>query len=164
MTSRFLIVGDGGVGKTVFLKHIMTGNFDGRYFPTLNNKLHQIEFLGNQIECIDTVGQDVWRYNKISEHNVDGIIIMFDLTRKITIKNLSFWIENCPQNIPVVVVGNKYDCSDRHVLLAKKMIKKLEYFEVSVRKNHNASKPLQYLQDLLYKSMLKKWYRIKNHC
>ena len=59
-TFTVLVVGDGGVGKSVLLDRLKTGEFEKRYVPTVGSKIVSIPFYtdsGNvQLDCIDTAG------------------------------------------------------------------------------------------------------------
>jgi len=76
---------------------------------------------------------------------------MFDLTSRITYKNIPRWHRDCSgicEKIPMVLVGNKIDdpkkkIKARHVTFGKK--KCLEYFETSAKANYNVIEPFLYL-------------------
>lgn len=78
-------------------------------------------------------------------------IIMFDVTARMTYKNVPTWHRNlcrvC-ENIPVVLCGNKVDVKNRQVE-AKQVTfqrkKNLQYYEISAKSNYNFEKPFLYL-------------------
>ena len=45
---KLLLVGDGGVGKTTFVKRHMTGEFEKRYVATIGVEIHPLEFTTNR--------------------------------------------------------------------------------------------------------------------
>jgi len=57
-----VLVGDGGVGKTTFVKRHKTGEFEKKYVPTLGAEVHPIDFVTNKGRIIfnvwDTAGQE----------------------------------------------------------------------------------------------------------
>jgi hypothetical protein len=78
-------------------------------------------------------------------------IIMFDVTSRITYKNVPAWhrdlVRVC-ENIPIVLVGNKVDVKERKVK-AKQITfhrkKNLAYYDISAKSNYNFEKPFLYL-------------------
>eukprot|EP01138_Halocafeteria_seosinensis_P003639 gb/GECG01003718.1/.p1 GENE.gb/GECG01003718.1/~~gb/GECG01003718.1/.p1 ORF type:complete len:160 (+),score=19.82 gb/GECG01003718.1/:1-480(+) len=78
-------------------------------------------------------------------------VIMFDLTSRITYKNVPNWhrdIVRVCENIPIVLVGNKADVKDRKVK-AKNITfhrrKNLQYYDISAKSNYNFEKPFLWL-------------------
>ncbi len=84
-------------------------------------------------------------------------IIMFDVTSRITYKNVPNWhrdlVRVC-ENIPIVLVGNKVDVKDRKVK-AKAITfhrkKNLQYYDISAKSNYNFEKPFLFLARKLTK-------------
>ena len=78
-------------------------------------------------------------------------IIMFDVTSRITYKNVPNWhrdlVRVC-ENIPIVLVGNKVDVKERKVK-AKQITfhrkKNLQYYDISAKSNYNFEKPFLWL-------------------
>ncbi len=76
---------------------------------------------------------------------------MFDVTSRITYKNVPKWYKDLVRvcdNIPIVLVGNKVDVKDRKVK-AKQIIfhrkKGLQYFDVSAKSNYQFERPFIWL-------------------
>ena len=78
-------------------------------------------------------------------------IIMFDVTARVTYKNVPNWhrdlVRVC-QSIPMVLCGNKVDMKDRKV--KPKQIhfhrkKNLQYYDISAKSNYNFEKPFLWL-------------------
>jgi small GTP-binding protein len=57
------LVGDGGVGKTTFVKRHLTGEFEKKYVATLGVEVHPLTFHTNRgamkFNVWDTAGQEV---------------------------------------------------------------------------------------------------------
>jgi GTP-binding nuclear protein Ran len=57
-----ILVGDGGVGKTTFVRRHLTGEFEKRYVATLGVEVHPLKFFTNlgpiQFNVWDTAGQE----------------------------------------------------------------------------------------------------------
>lgn len=81
----------------------------------------------------------------------NAAIIMFDVTSRLTYKNVPNWhrdlVRVC-ENIPIVLCGNKVDIKDRKVK-AKAVTfhrkKNLHYFEISAKSNYNFEKPFLWI-------------------
>lgn len=78
-------------------------------------------------------------------------IIMFDVTSRITYKNVPKWFKDVTRvcdNIPIVLVGNKVDVKDRKVK-AKSITfhrkRNLQYYDVSAKSNYQFEKPFVWL-------------------
>merc|ERR1712080_711890 len=78
-------------------------------------------------------------------------IIMFDVTSRITYKNVPNWhrdIVRVCENIPIVLVGNKVDVKDRQVKAKNIQFhrkRNLQYYDISARSNYNFEKPFLWL-------------------
>jgi GTP-binding nuclear protein Ran len=145
---KIVLVGDGGVGKTTWLKHHKTGEFEKKYIPTQGVDVIPLTFNTSYGPVIfkvwDCAGQEKfgglrWEYYT----GAQGAIVMFDLTSKVTHTNVSHWIADLPTNIPIVVCGNKCDIPDRKVtgIIVEQYITNVTYYQISARCNFNFEKP-----------------------
>jgi len=153
---KLILVGDGGVGKTTFVKRHRTGEFDKKYVATMGVEVHPLPFftnLGNVIfNCWDTAGQE--KFGGLRDGYYIGgqaAIIMFDVTARVTYKSVPHWYKDlirvC-ENIPIVLCGNKVDCKDRKVRpkdIHFHRRKNLQYYEISAKSNYNFEKPFLYI-------------------
>lgn len=61
-TFKVVLVGDGGVGKTTFVKRHLSGEFEKRYIATMGVEVHPLKFFTNFGPIImnvwDTAGQE----------------------------------------------------------------------------------------------------------
>ena len=59
---KLVLVGDGGVGKTTFVKRHLTGEFEKKYVATLGVEVHPLPFHTNRGQIVfnvwDTAGQE----------------------------------------------------------------------------------------------------------
>ncbi|KAI3378029.1 hypothetical protein SNEBB_000103 [Seison nebaliae] len=153
---KLVLVGDGGTGKTTYVKRHMTGEFEKKYVATLGVDVHPIVFYTNrgpiQFNVWDTAGQE--KFGGLRDgYYIQGqcAIVMFDVTSRVTYKNVPNWhrdlVRVC-ENIPIVLCGNKVDVKERKV--KPKMItfhrkKNLQYYDISARSNYNFEKPFLWL-------------------
>jgi len=153
---KLILVGDGGVGKTTFVKRHLTGEFEKRYVATRGVEVHPLKFSTNlgdiQFNVWDTAGQE--KFGGLRDgYYIQGqcAIIMFDVTSRITYRSVPNWyrdITRVCENIPIVLCGNKVEIKDRKVK-AKQINfhrkKNLQYFEISAKVNYNFEKPFVWL-------------------
>ena len=139
-----------------FVKRHLTGEFEKKYVATLGVEVHPIVFTTSvgriKFNCWDTAGQE--KFGGLRDgYYIQGqcAIIMFDVTARITYKNVPNWHRDLVRvcdNIPIVLVGNKVDIKDRKV--KAKMItfhrkKNLQYYDISAKSNYNFEKPFLWL-------------------
>merc|ERR1712031_99856 len=155
-TFKLVLVGDGGVGKTTFVKRHLTGEFEKKYVATLGVEVHPLVFHTNRgalrFNVWDTAGQE--KFGGLRDgYYIQGqcAIIMFDVTSRITYKNIPNWhrdIVRVCENIPIVLVGNKVDVKDRQVKAKNIQFhrkRNLQYYDLSARSNYNFEKPFLWL-------------------
>lgn len=153
---KLILVGDGGVGKTAFVKRHLTGEFEMKYVATLGTEVHPLLFHTNR----GPIKFNVW--DTSGEEKVGGLrdgyyiqgqcaILMFDVTSRITYKNVQNWhrdVTRVCENIPIVLTGNKVEIKDRKVK-AKQITfhrkKNLQYYDISTKSNYNVEKPFLWL-------------------
>ena len=153
---KLVLVGDGGVGKTTFVKRHLTGEFEKRYIATLGVEVHPMPFF-------TTLGQVVFNvWDTAGQEKLGGLrdgyyiggncgIIMFDVCSRITYSNVPKWYKDLTrvcEAIPIVLVGNKVDVRDRKVK-AKQITfhrkKNLQYYDISAKSNYQFEKPFVWL-------------------
>jgi len=153
---KLVLVGDGGVGKTTFVKRHLTGEFEKKYEATIGVSVHPLNFYTNFGEIIfnvwDTAGQE--KFGGLRDGYYIGgqcAIIMFDVTSRITYRNVPNWHKDLVRvsgNIPMVLCGNKIDVKDRK-LKAKSITfhrkNNMQYYDISARSNYNFEKPFLWI-------------------
>lgn len=159
-TFKLILVGDGGTGKTTFVKRHLTGEFEKRYIATVGVDVHPLHFHTNCgmicFNCWDTAGQE--KFGGLRDgYYIQGqcAIIMFDVTSRNTYRSVPNWYRDIVRVcdvIPMVLVGNKVDAPDRAV--KAKMItfhrkKTLQYYDISAKTNYNFEKPFLWLAKCL---------------
>ncbi|KAI3854508.1 hypothetical protein MKX03_033415 [Papaver bracteatum] len=156
---KLIIVGDGGTGKTTFLKRHLMGEFRKKYDPTFGVEVRPLNFRTNRGQimfyCWDTAGQEIDLLHPFYNY-ADCAIIMFDVTSRVTYDNVSTWYKNirrCNADIPIVLCGNKVDAKNRQVKTKDVTFHRkngLHYYEISAKSNYNFEKPFLYLAGQLF--------------
>merc|ERR1711998_547310 len=149
---KCLLVGDGGVGKTTFVKRHVTGEFEKKYVATIGVEVHPLNFDTNRgricFNVWDTAGQE--KFGGLRDgYYIQGqcAIIMFDVTSRISYKNVGVWYRDLVrvcESIPIVLVGNKVDVKERKVKVKQINFhrkKNLNYYDISAKSNFNYEKP-----------------------
>jgi len=153
---KLILVGDGGTGKTTFVKRHLTGEFEKKYVATLGVEVHPLDFHTNfgkvRFNVWDTAGQE--KFGGLRDgYYIQGkcAIIMFDVTARVTYKNVPNWhrdlVRVC-EGIPIVLCGNKVDVKDRKVKVKQITFhrkKNLQYYDISAKSNYNFEKPFLWL-------------------
>ncbi|KAF8676054.1 hypothetical protein HU200_047559 [Digitaria exilis] len=129
------------VGKTTFVKRHLTGEFEKKYEPTIGVEVHPLDFHTNcgkiRFYCWDTAGQE--KFGGLRDgyyiHGQCGII-MFDVTSRLSYKNVPTWHRDLCRYI-------KNQVKAKQVTFHRK--KNLENYEVSAKSNYNFEKPFLYL-------------------
>jgi len=148
-TTKIIIIGNGGVGKSSFIKTINTDIFQEKYESTIGYNKHNMKFLTNRgkidIQLIDTAGQEtIGTVHSDLYNDIDAAILMFDLTSRITYNAIPTWYRDLQKitqnkNLPVVIVGNKLDLERKvkqnTITYPKK--NNIPYIETSIKNRDN---------------------------
>lgn len=150
---NLVIVGDGGVGKTTFIKRHITGEFERQYISTYGVENSKLEFYTNHGKVVfninDVAGQEKFRKSDREYSAADCAIIMFDLSSKISFRNVDKWyadLTNKCNGIPIVLCGNKSDIVPHKIdsnTVANYIYEAnyTRYYPVSAKTNCNYEKP-----------------------
>ena len=110
-TYRIKFLGEGGVGKTSWIRKIRHIDFNKSYVGTVGSEFHPHSVVTNhgtiQFTFMDYYGKEEYASPNPIE-STDATVLMFDLSRKFTHTKLSHWHELCGTE-PVFLVGNKSD-------------------------------------------------------
>jgi len=167
------IYGESTVGKTHFSRTFTNGVNLELNLPTVGiDSFNKNKILSNgkkyKIIIYDTAGQE--RYRSLSLNSVrrcDGIILMYDLTRRNTFNSIKDWynsIKEIVEDFNLILIGNKCDLKDQRVVSEEEGTKEAEkynteYFETSAKKGINVEKSVD---ELLKKIIAKKEEKLKN--
>jgi len=114
---KVICLGDSAVGKSKLVERFLMDGYKPQQLSTFaltlfkyNTKVDGREVV---VEFWDTAGQE--RFSSMHPsyyHQAHACILVFDITRKITYKNLAQWhkeLREYRQEIPCIVVANKID-------------------------------------------------------
>jgi Ras-related protein Rab-1A len=168
--SKIVIIGDSGVGKSCLLTQYADNEFTTEHQSTIgvDFKIRTIDALGKVIKCQiwDTAGQERFRSIVSSYYNgAHGIIIVYDVTNRDSFESIkSTWIsdvrEYTPEEIPIIIIGNKSDLKDDRVVKKDELREyatkhNYMYLETSAKKFKNVE---DMFQNLVNKIVEKKVY------
>ncbi len=120
MVFKIIMLGDAAVGKTSLVQRYIHGSFKGSYKATLGLDLSlreiKIDNIDIRLQLWDLSGQTQFKtMRKRFYGGTSAAILMFDVTRPITLQNLNLWLEELKENVghvPFAVVGNKIDIKE----------------------------------------------------
>lgn len=153
---KIVLIGDGAVGKTTFVKRHITGEFEKAYNATVGCEVHPMCFFTTrgQVKLMvwDTAGQEKLGCLRDGYYiGAHGAILMFDVCARITYQNVPKWHKDFTRVCPdahIVLVGNKVDVKERKVK-AKQIVfhrkKNIQYYDVSAKSNYQYEKPFLHL-------------------
>ncbi|XP_017843443.1 ras-related protein Rab-43 [Drosophila busckii] len=115
---KIVLVGDCCTGKTSILQRFKTGNYVEKHGNTIgvdfSMKTIEIESKQVKLQIWDTAGQERFRTITQSYYRANnGVIIVYDITKRSTFANLQKWIEEVRRytasNVLIILIGNKCD-------------------------------------------------------
>ncbi|CAL7941605.1 unnamed protein product [Xylocopa violacea] len=125
-TFKCVLVGDGGTGKTTFVKRHLTGEFEKKYVATLGVEVHPLIFHTNRgpirFNVWDTAGQE--KFGGLRDgYYIQGqcAVIMFDVTSRVTYKNVPNWHRDLVRYYDISAKSN-YNFEKPFLWLARKLI------------------------------------------
>jgi Ras-related protein Rab-18 len=131
---KICLLGDQGVGKTSIKQSFFGIPFHSHYMMTMgvDFTLKEVEMKGEtiQLQLWDVSGHPsvksaIERYIQ----DTDGILLVFDLTRKETFQNIIAWMKkiivSCTKPIVLQIIGNKADLEEHLPLIQKAEIASL---------------------------------------
>ena len=127
-SSKVILLGQGSVGKTSVIRRFVRKAFEHDYKTTVGSnflikKLDLDENTRMTMQIWDLSGQDSFRNIRTQYflHSHGGILV-FDLTRKVTLTDLDSWFLDFKEkagNVPLMLFGNKCDLHDVRVVTSE---------------------------------------------
>ena len=160
---NIILLGDTDVGKTSIFTRLSRDMFSERHSTTIgcDTTIYYIKYKNQKYELNirDTSGQE--RYKSITKNflrNLDGVLFIYDITKKETFNNLKSWYElykDENEKVIGVLIGNKSDCNHEvNQEEAKKFANEyglVKYFETSAKLDKNIKKAVAYLLEEIIK-------------
>merc|ERR1712046_479258 len=122
---KIIMLGDSAVGKSKILERYLMEEYNPRTASTYALTLFRHNYADDEsgkeykIDSWDTAGQE--QFNKLHASyyfQANACILAFDVTRKITYKNMEKWYKEMRhycRDIPVICVANKVDADPEMV-------------------------------------------------
>ncbi|KAJ1848317.1 Ras GTPase, partial [Coemansia sp. RSA 2703] len=117
---KVVMLGSGGVGKSMLTTRFINGNFTEDYDPTIEDsyrKQCEVDDMTCVLDVLDTAGQE--EYIALRDYHIRSgncFVIVYSILSKATlneaeaIANKIFQTKNT-YDVPIVLVGNKCDCA-----------------------------------------------------
>jgi len=124
------MIGAGGSGKTAIVNRFLTQKFSEQYIVTIGSqfavktvavKSHSGTDVRVKLLVWDLAGQERFDFIRTSYYKGSkGALLVFDVTRKNTWKELPKWIEETESalntRVPIVLLANKVDLEDERII------------------------------------------------
>ncbi len=166
---KILIIGDTEVGKTSLLLQYTEGYFPEDFISTIGvefkMKKLKIKDMDINLQIWDTAGQE--RFKSITKNffkDANGIIFMYDITKKDSYENVKNWIKDSEnytkKDIKIIVAGNKIDLESKRQVQREALdkycnIKKIPGDEISAKLGIKVNDIFETLANLIVKDMTK---------
>ena len=181
---KVVLLGDGAVGKTSLISRFVLNKFDEKYIMTIGVRVSKkkIEIVKDgkrdEVDLIiwDVLGQSGFdRVKKLSLQGTQAALLVCDLTRRETLKNLEeYWynlIKKSIGNVPVIVLANKKDLPNWEFDEGdvKKVAERLKspYFLTSAKTGEFVNESFRMIAEMSVSSqngilIEDEWIRVKN--
>ncbi|MCE7737488.1 MAG: GTP-binding protein [Candidatus Heimdallarchaeota archaeon] len=166
---KVVLIGTSAVGKTSLRLRYLGQGFREEYLATLGADFAIKKFKNRQIQIWDLSGQINFRLIIKGYFNgAHGIVLVFDVTRRETMLNLSNWIDEFleinEKLVPTIILANKVDLrggdietighdevTDYIMGLSKKYNHDFQYDETSALSGQNIDRAFEKLIDEISK-------------
>ena len=128
---KIILIGNSNVGKTSIFRKLSTGDFNPKSISTIGLEKKTMEMTLDvenkgkkekknfNIHFFDTAGQEKFRaITKSYFKGSDGIILIYDITKRLSFEHISIWIETIKESLDnsskyvIFLLGNKSDLVD----------------------------------------------------
>jgi small GTP-binding protein len=158
---KVFVAGEGGVGKTTMIKRYTTGTFIANTMLTVGVEFHisKVPEARVTLQIWDLGGEDRFRFILPAYiRGASGGLLVFDMTRYQTFKNLSDWMDiiqkNAP-NTPLILVGAKADLAEQAAVQEdtidefRDRYNFSEYFKASAKTGENVGEIFMKLAEII---------------
>ncbi len=152
MEFTIILVGNGGVGKSTYIKKLLTNTFQQQYLTTVSPTYQSLVFNSNRglitFNVIEIPGQEIFTDFTGYYTIADGVISMNEASTGISMQQwIEKWVNKVKQvnnSIPIVYCTNKIDCT-KGKYYTPKGANGNNWFKISCKNNTNLYQPLLYL-------------------
>ena len=163
---KFLLLGDGGVGKTTLLHRYVQGKFLDTSTMTIGveflTKQTKLDNTNCQLILWDLSGQDRFRF-MIDRYirGAAGALLLFDITNMTSFVNIGKWVQLVKKqykDLPIVLIASKCDLEEFSIvadIYAKKTQERfgmVDYIKTSSKNGLNVDKAFESLANHVIKS------------
>ena len=176
---KFIIVGNGFVGKSNISYRFVNGKFAEEYKATIGldfaSKIITVNENDIKIEIWDTAGQECFKsISKGYYKNTVCAIVVYDITDRESFNNAISWIEECKNNcakiVNLILIGNKCDLEQNRVVstgegedLANRF--NMKFYETSALTGKNIDKLFFDAAETILKNIENNYYDLsKDEC
>ena len=163
---KVLTAGEGGVGKTTLLHRYVEGKFSSETKMTIGVEFFLKELMIDDqkvlLQLWDFGGQERFRFLlKSYVIGARGALLMFDLTRAMTLEKIPQWVNICRKenpNLPILFLGSKADLADdmniskNYIMSYKEHFNLYDYLEVSSKTGNNVESAFESVTREILKS------------
>jgi len=121
---KLVVVGDGGVGKSALTIQLIQNQFVEEYDPTIEDSYRKQVLIDGEtclLDILDTAGQE--EYSAMRDQYMrtgEGFLLVFALNEYKSFENIQHYREQIRRvkdsdDVPMVLVGNKCDLSQRAI-------------------------------------------------
>ena len=164
---KIITLGNGQVGKTSIIIRFIENKFSFNYLSTIGLDFKSKKILlpnGTEVKIrvFDTAGQD--RFRSIAASYIkkaDGVLLVYDITNQGSFDSVGKWINDIKETkgdkMPIVLIGNKMDLTDR--VINKEMGEEkascfnIPFFETSCKTGENVEKAFYNLIEQILNNM-----------
>ncbi|XP_019122605.2 ras-related protein Rab-7L1 [Larimichthys crocea] len=166
---KILVVGDGNVGKTSFVRRYVNGQFNSSYKMTVGvdfsvKVLHWSDKEKVRLQLWDIAGQERFiSMTRIYYKGALGCVVMFDVTSSASFLSCRRWKQDLDNkamlpngdSIPCILLANKCDLAER-VVSAESIGRFSEangfitWMEISVKDNKNVGEAMRRLVEGIF--------------
>jgi len=124
-STKIVVLGSGGVGKSAITVQFVQGIFVEKYDPTIEDSYRKmVEVDGNQfmLEILDTAGTEQFTAMRdLYMKNGQGFVLAYSIIAQSTFNDIPELRDQIvrvkdTESIPTVLVGNKCDLADQRVI------------------------------------------------
>lgn len=126
VSSKVMLIGDSGVGKTCLLVRFKDGAFlSGSFISTVGidfrNKVVDVEGTKVKLQIWDTAGQERFRsITRAYYRDANALLLLYDVSNKASFDNIRAWLgeinEYAQEDVVIMLLGNKADMTSERVI------------------------------------------------